>query len=156
MNILRKLGTLSVLLIIGLLVISGCSKRTANAPKDDPVISTETENAGGSLEHGDGYGFNEFELEIEFSNDEEIEIDFDVTKEAKASFKNTLQNLDLKDNEAMDKIGELFDNLLLNKDMPDEEVIEKILDFYEVENYSKFELEVDFDEGTKLRIKDKK
>ncbi len=145
---------------MGILVVSGCSKKSVDEPKDDPVISTETETEGGSLEHGDGYGFDEFELEINFDNDEEIEIDYEVIdkagEEVKASYQNTLANLDIKDEKAMNEIGELFIYLLLTKDMPEEEVIDKILTFYELEDYTKFELEVNFDEGTELRIKDVK
>lgn len=153
---LRKLSILGSLLIIGVLIIGGCSKRSANEPKDNPVIDTETENAGGSLEHGDGYGFDKFELEIDFDEHDQISIDYDVTGIAEADFENTFENFDLEGEQAMDKIRELFIYLLLTKDMPEDEVMTKILQFYSLDGYSKFELDVNFDEGTKLRINDVK
>lgn len=156
MKLLKKLKVLGCILIIGSLIIGGCGKRSANDPKDNPVISTETENAGGSLEHGDGYGFGIFELEIDFDEHDTISIDYDVTKYAEADFENTFENFDLEGAEAMSKIDELFTYLLLTKDMPDEEVITRILQFYDLKSYSKFELDVNFDEGTKLRINDVK
>lgn len=154
MKALTKLRVLGILLIISMLMIGGCSKRSANAPKDDPVIETETENAGGSLEHGDGYGFDKFELEIDFDEHDQISIDYDVAKRAEADFENTFENYDLEDEEAMEKIREYFIYLLLTKDMPEDEVIKKTLQFFNLQDYSKFELDVDFDEGTKLRIDD--
>lgn len=156
MKILRRLSIFGSLLIIGLLIIGGCSKRSANEPKDDPVINTETENAGGSLEHGDGYGFDKFELEIEFDEHDQISIDYDVTGTVEAKFENTFENFDLESDQAMNKIQELFIYLLLTKDMPEDEVITKTLQFYNLEDYSKFELDVNFDEGTKLQINDVK
>lgn len=153
---MKKLKVLGSLLIIGVLIIGGCGKRSANAPKDDPVISTEAENAGGSLEHGDGFGFDIFELEIDFDEHDTISIDYDVTKHAEADFENTFENFDLEGREAMNKIDELFTYLLLTKDMPEEEVIKKTLQFFNLKSYSKFELDVNFDEVTKLRIDDVK
>lgn len=144
------------LLIISVLIIGGCSKRSANEPKDNPIIKTETENAGGSLEHGDGYGFNQFELEIEVGEHEQIKIDYDVTKYVQADFENTFENFDLEGEKAMEKIRELFVYLLLENDTPEEEVIKKVTQFYNVQDYSKFELDVNFDEGTTLRIHDVK
>lgn len=156
MESLKKLKVLGSLLIITALIIGGCGKRSANAPRDNPVISTETENAGGSLEHGDGFGFDIFELEIDFDEHDTISIDYDVTKYAEADFENTFENFDLEGAEAMNKIDELFTYLLLTKDMPEEEVMTRILQFFNLKGYSKFELDVNFDEGTKLRINDVK
>ena len=156
MESLKKLKFLGSLLIISVLILGGCGKRSANAPRDNPVISTETENAGGSLEHGDGFGFDIFELEIDFDEHDTISIDYDVTKYAEADFENTFENFDLEGAEAMNKIDELFTYLLLNKDMPEEEVMTRILQFFNLKGYSKFELDVNFDEGTKLRINDVK
>lgn len=153
---MRKWSILGSLLIIGVLLIGGCSKRSANAPKDDPVIDTKAENAGGSLEHGDGYGFVKFELEIDFDEHDQISIDYDVTKFVEVNFENTFENFDLEGEQAMKKTDELFTYLLLTKDMPEDEVMTKILQFYSLKGYSKFELDVDFDEGTKLQINDVK
>lgn len=154
MKSLKKLIIIGSLLIISALVIGGCSKRSANAPKDDPVISTEAENAGGSLQHGDGFGFDKFELEIEFDEHDAIKINYDVTGKVEADFENTFENFDLEGGEAMNKIRELFIYLLLTKDTPKDEVVTKILQFYNLKDYSKFELDVNFDEGTTLRIND--
>ena len=156
MESLRKLNVLGCLFIIGILILGGCGKRSANAPRDNPVISTEAENAGGSLEHGDGYGFDVFELEIDFDEHDTISIDYDVTKYVEADFENTFENFDLEGAEAMNKIDELFIYLILTKDMPEDEVTKKVLQFFNLKSYSKFELDVNFDEGTKLHISDVK
>lgn len=123
-----------------------------DTPKDDPVLTTEIETEGGSIESGNGYGFTIFDLEIITDKDEKISVWYDVSKEANATYENSRENIKVEENEAMDKVFILFNTIHLNKDTPEDQVIEKILDYYSVEGYSKFKLDVDFDENTKLRI----
>lgn len=137
-----------------ILVMSACGKKMTDTPKDDPVLTTEIETEGGSIESGNGYGFTIFNLEIITDKDEKITVWYDVSKEANATYENSRENIKVEENEAMDKVFILFNTIHLNKDTPEDQVIEKILDYYSVEGYSKFKLDVDFDENTKLRIND--
>ena len=158
MKALRKLRFLGILLIISMLIIAGCSKRSANDPKDDPVIGTGEDNTGGSFDFGtgDGHGFDKFDLEIDFDEHDQIKIHYDVTEQVEADFKNTFENFDLEGKEAMDKIHEYFSHLLLTSGMLEEEVIRKTLQFFNLKDYSKFELDIDFAEGSELQIRDAK
>ena len=78
-----------------MLIIAGCSKRSANDPKDDPVIGTGEDNTGGSFDFGtgDGHGFDKFDLEIDFDEHDQIKIHYDVTEQVEADFKNTFRKL---------------------------------------------------------------
>ena len=146
-------------LFSGVLLVGGCGtngKKVVDGNKDKPLITTEPEDAGGSIQHGDGYGFTEFNLEIDVDEVETIDIDYEVKKFAEAEYENKLENFYLYDQEAMDAIHELFMEIRITNVMPEEEVIQKIIQFLRVDHYSRFELEVDFDDGTKLDINDVK
>ena len=148
---------LGIILLAGVLLIGGCGnsdKKVVDGNKDKPLITTEPEDEGGSLEHGDGYGFSEFDLEIDIDGADAIDIEYKVEKEAEAEYENNLQDFHLKDDKAMDAIDELFINILISKDTPEDEMKKNILQFLHIDDYSKFDLEINFDDGTKLEIKD--
>jgi len=50
----------------------------------------------------------------------------------------------------------MFIQIRITKDTPQQEVIDNILQWYGLDTYSKFDLEVDFDDGTLLNIEDMK
>lgn len=147
---------LCIAALISVFVLTGCSKKTANHPKDDPVIPTKEDNEGGSIEHGEGFGFDQFELVIAFDEDDTIEIDYAVAEQTDVYFKNTFENFDLEGPKAMDKVNELFMYLFLSKDTPEKEALSKTLSFFDLEDYTTFKLDVYFDEGTELHIDDTK
>lgn len=153
---MKRLNIFLCIALIALFVLAGCGKKTANEPKDDPVISTKEDNEGGSIEHGEGYGFDQFELVIDFDEQDTIKIDYAVKKTTDAYFINTLENFDLEGPKAMDKINELFMYLFLSKDTPEKEARSKILSFFDLEDYTRFKLDVYFDEDTELHIDDTK
>ncbi|MCG7335035.1 YusW family protein [Sporosarcina sp. ACRSM] len=143
--------------LTGALLLSGCGNFGKNADepnREDADIIHEHEKEGGSLETGDGYGFSTFDLEIDVDGKDAIDVDYDVTERADADYDNKLKNIKLQGNEAMDQLNKLFLDILITKDTPKQEVIDKILDWYQLDAYSKFDLEVNFDDGTKLNIED--
>ena len=108
------------------------------------------------MDTGGGYGFSTFDLEIDFDGKDAIDADYDVTQRAEADFENRLRNTKLTGDKAMNQLNKLFVDIHINKDTPQQEVIDRILDWYQLDSYSKFDLEVNFDNGTTLTIEDKK
>jgi len=154
---MRKLILLVAATLTGALMLSGCGNFGKNADKpnrEDATIIHEKEKAGGSLETGDGYGFTSFDLDIEVAGKDAIEADYEAARKLVADYNNTLTNIKLKDSAAMDELHKLFMDILITKDTPPQVVIDKILKWYQVESYSKFDLEVDFDDGTLLDIEE--
>ncbi len=146
-------------MITGALLMGGCGNFGKNADKpnrEEAVIINEDEKVGGSIETGDGYGFTSFDLEIDVDGKDAIDADYDVTKKADADYENKLKNIKLKDNKAMDELNKMFIEIRITKDTPQQEVIDKILQWFGLETYSKFDLDVDFDDGTLLDIEDLK
>ena len=141
------------------LVVGGCGNFGKNADKpnrEDASIIHEDEKEGGSMETGDGYGFNSFDLEIEVDGKDAIDADYEITKNAEGEYENKLTNEKFKNEEAMNALDKLFVAILLTKDTPQQEAIDKILEYYKLDNYSKFELDVKFDDGTNLLINEVK
>ncbi len=139
--------------------MGGCGNfgKNANTPnREEAVIINEDEKTGGSIETGDGYGFTTFDLDIEVEGKDAIEADYDVTKNADADYENKLKNINLKGNKAMDELNKMFIEIRITRDTPQQEVMDKILQWYGLETYTKFELEVNFDDGTLLDINDVK
>ena len=157
MSILRKLNAVGTIVITGALLMGGCGNSGENADKpnrEEAVITNENEKEGGSLETGDGYGFTSFDLEIDVDGKDAIDADYGVTKKADADYENKLKNIKLKDNKAMDELNKMFIEIRITKDTPKQEVIDNIIQWFGLDTYSKFDLEVDFDDGTLLDIED--
>jgi hypothetical protein len=153
------LNVIGAIVITGALLIGGCGNFGKNADKpnrEDAVIINEDEKEGGSIETGDGYGFTSFDLDIDVEGKDAIEVDYDVTKKADADYEDKLKNIKLKDNKAMDELYKMFIEIRITKDTPQQEVMDKILQWFGLETYTKFDLEVNFDDGTLLDIEDVK
>jgi YusW-like protein len=156
---MRKLNVVATLVITGALLMSGCGNLGENADKpnrEEAVIINEREKAGGSINTGNGYGFTSFDLEIDVDGKDAIDVDYEVTENADADYENKLQNVKLKDNKAMDEIHKMFIEIRIQKDTPQQEVMDRILQWFGLDTYSKFDLDVDFDDGTLLDIEDLK
>ena len=159
MCILKKKYRIGAFLLIGALILGACGNLGKNADepnREDADIILESEKEGGSIETGDGYGFSSFDLDIEVGGKDAIEADYDVKKRAEAEYENKLESVKLKDSAAMDEFNLLFLDIRITKETPKQEVIDNILKWYKLDTYSKFDLEVEFDDGTLLDIEEKK
>ena len=157
MCILKKQYRIGVVLLIGALVLSACGNLGKNADepnREEADIILEREKEGGTINTGDGYGFSSFDLDIDVGGKDAIEADYNVQKSAEAEYENKLENIKLKDSAAMDELHLFFLDIRIMKDTPKQEVIDNILKWYQLDTYSKFELEVDFDDGTFLDIEE--
>ena len=156
---MRKLQFIRVAALMGALVLGGCGNFGKDADKpnrENATIIHEKEKEGGSLETGGGYGFTSFDLDIGVDGKDAIEAGYKIDKKLDVEYDNKLTNVKLTNNKAMDELDKLFMDILITKDTPPQEVIDKVLKWYGLEGYSKFDLEVDFDDGTILDIKEVK
>lgn len=154
---MSKLKLVGAVALTGALVLGGCGNFGKNADKpnrEDAAIIHEDEKTGGSIETGDGYGFTEFSLEIDVDGKDAIDADYDKTDVADTEYENKLTNIKLKNDQAMVELDKLFKEIRITKDTPQQEVMDKILKWYNLDTYSKFDLEVNFDDGTLLDFED--
>ena len=154
---MNKLLTMGSVLFASALVIGGCGNASDDANTDnreEADIITTPEKEGGDRDTGDGYGFTEFDLEVDVDNEDAIDVDYKVEKDFDPEYQNTLTNLDLEGQDAMDEIEKMFMTTNLQSNMSGEEVRDKVLSFYQIDHYSKFSIEIQFDDGTELDYKD--
>lgn len=142
--------------MISILILGACGKKKDEAVmEDDPLITTELETEGGSVESGDGYGFDIFIFELTTNSGETIDISYDVSGKSAAKYEDSREDIHLADEKAMDKASLLFDEIRIEKETSEDQVIERLLDELNVDAYNELKLFVNFDEGTELQI-DKK
>ncbi|MER2089037.1 MAG: YusW family protein [Sporosarcina sp.] len=156
---MKKLSAVAAILLTSALMLGACGNFGKNADKpnrEEADIILEDEKAGGSIETGNGYGFSSFDLDIDVEGKDAVEADYDVKKNADAEYVNKLKNVQLKDNKAMDEFNKMFVEIRITKDTPKQEVIDNILQWFGLDAYSKFDLEVEFDDGTFLDIEETK
>lgn len=144
-------------LFASVLFVSGCGNMGKDANKDnreEADIITNEQKEGGDRDTGDGFGFTKFDLEIDVDNQDAVEAEYEVEKDFEPEFQNKLTNIDLKDEEAMAELDKMFSTINLQHDMSGEEAREKILEYFQIDLYSKFKLDVEFDDGTKMNYED--
>ncbi|WP_158541099.1 YusW family protein [Sporosarcina sp. BI001-red] len=155
---MNKLATIGSVVFASVLFVSGCGNLGKDANKEnreEADIVTKEQKEGGDQETGDGFGFNKFDLEIDIDNTDTIEAQYKIEKEFKPEYQNKLTNIDLEGADAMDELSKMFQTVNLQHDMSGEEAREKILEYFQIDLYSKFKLDVEFDDGTKLDFEDK-
>ncbi|MCW1928744.1 YusW family protein [Bhargavaea beijingensis] len=144
---------------------------TTEKTGDNTETAIENDKAGdnpaggkndGMQETTQGYGFTEFDLEIDVDGKDAVDASYETKTDGtfEAEYKNTLEGVDYdEDNhqeEAMNELDALFKEILLDQNVSEEEAKKKILNALEIQDYTKFELEVNFKEGPKLNIEETK
>lgn len=158
MESLKKINVISLIFLAFILILGACGNSGGNeeAPdgseKKDPTLDDASSPEGGSKQHGDGFGFTNFELDIEVDGETLVQADFDVDEKAEAEYENTRDGINVDGEDAMDELNDLFVNIRLTSDTSEKEAMDQILEHYNVEDYSKFELDVLFGNGERLDI----
>lgn len=145
---------LAIVLILGACGNGG--KNADNPKREDATLIYENDQSGDTLNTGDGYGFNKFDLEIEVDGKDVIDVEYEVAKSHEAKYVNKLASVNLKDQEAFNKLDPFFVKVVTGKSMDEKDVIAKIMEWFGIDTYTKFDLEIDFDDGTKMDIEDRK
>lgn len=104
------------------------------------------------------FGFQSFELDVDTADQkDEIDASFDIDiSETEAEYVNQLESKNLSGNDAYAELEPIFKDIALTKDMSKEEVIEKVTQAFGIEEYTEFELEVEFSDGDTHEFNDKK
>ncbi|KZE38507.1 hypothetical protein AV656_06270 [Bhargavaea cecembensis] len=144
---------------------------TTEETGDQTETAIENDEAGdnpaggkkdGMQETTQGYGFKDFDLEIDVDGKDAVDADYETREDGtyEAEYKNTLAGVDYgEDNQqdkAMNALDTLFKEIVLDQQVTEEEAKKKILNALEIQDYTKFELEVNFEDGTNLNIQENK
>ncbi|MFJ7826108.1 YusW family protein [Psychrobacillus sp. NPDC096623] len=143
---IRKYPLLGSAIMSSFLLLAACGDKeeVTDAPDKD---TTQSE-----------FGFQSFDLDIDTADQKDaIEASFDIdVSDTEAEYVNQLESKNLSGNEAYAELEPIFKELSLTKDMSKEEVIEKVSKAFGVDEYTEFELEIEFADGDTQEFNDKK
>ena len=94
--------------------------------------------------------FAEFNLEVDYSPNVKYDASFEKDVDGiEASIEDQVNNMQLRGNEAFDKLNPILEKLTFDASTPNEQVIEQVLSTFGLDsNYVEFELDVLFTDGT--------
>ena len=94
--------------------------------------------------------FAEFNLEVDYSPKVKYDASFEKDVDGiEASIEDQVNNINLRGNEAFDKLNPLLEKLTFDASTPNEQVIEQVLSTFGLDsNYVEFELDVLYTDGT--------
>ncbi|TQR20355.1 YusW family protein [Psychrobacillus vulpis] len=145
---MKKYSIYGSVLLSTALLLGACGDNDKDNVKDAP----------GHHEMQNEFGFQSFDLDIDTADQRDvIDVSFDMdVSETEAEYENKLESKKLTGDKAYDELAPIFKDLALTKDMSKEEVIEKVSKAFGVEDYTEFDLEVEFSDGDNQEFRDKK
>ncbi|MGD6833959.1 YusW family protein [Sutcliffiella halmapala] len=161
---------LSVLFILlSAVVISGCgtdndnmSAPPENAPAQDETQapgdeSTTEEGLNGDLESQTGHTFTKFDLDVEYKDNKKYEADFEAEGNGEAEIEDTVNDQAINGDEAYNELSPMLEQLKIDANSDEQEVVTQVLEEFSLgKDYTEFELEVTFADGTSKEYKVKK
>lgn len=103
-------------------------------------------------------GYEEFELEVEYADNKEYKVEIELKNGMiEAELEEDINNVDIEDEEAIDKLFPFVKELNIEKDTVKEDAIAEVLDVFGLDdNYEEFKLEITFSDGVELEFEDRK
>lgn len=132
------------------------SMENDTSQETDTATDTSTDRM---KEDMDKLSFKEIEVDVSYGKDREYEaeIEQDRNEPYKAKVEDEVNDVYLRGQEAFDDLYPKIQQLTLTKDSTKEEVIDQILNAFNLDRaYEKFEVEIQFHDGSKLDVEDRK
>ncbi|WP_173916866.1 YusW family protein [Halobacillus sp. Marseille-Q1614] len=142
-------------LLIPLFFLAACNndsnEEVSNPPENAP--SENEEQVAGQTETG--FNFTGFELDVEYPDDKLVDVEYENEKESmEAKYFDETQDMDLKSDEALDKLSPIFEDFTFDQNTLDKDVIAEVKKAFSInDDYEKFELEIEFEDGTDKEYK---
>lgn len=151
----KKIFGWSSLILAGT-IIAGCNETQDNTVETKPSESSPVENS--DLVTPNDYGFAKFELSIDTAEENDaIDVDYESGKSGmEIEYTNKLEDVALGGDEAGTALDPILGELALTADLSQEEAISQVTQAFGIEDYTDFELEVGFEDGTEVEWKDAK
>lgn len=135
-------------ILLTILVFAACGGNDA-VTYDAPTTETASQTSHYN------YQFRSFDLDIDtVDHRDAIEASFEEKKNGfEAEYENKIAGLNVKDEEAMEHLHAIFSSLKFDQHTPDEEVIQTVSETFGGVDYTSFELDVEFKDGTEREYK---
>lgn len=172
---MKKIMTLFLILLLSaVLAACGNSNKATETPNNDTTTEEPNDGAAGGdinddnqtddnngannnqtkgdsdqADFSNDYVFTSFDLEVDIeNNDDAIDVDYEVDiddNETEASYENKPENINLRGNEAMEELDNIFTSFQFDENTPDEEVINEVLQAFNIpEDAAKVDLEIEY------------
>ncbi|MEI3611845.1 YusW family protein [Pseudogracilibacillus sp. SO30301A] len=171
------------IVVFGLLtVLTACGNNNSNVPNNNDGVHTEntSNNRDVGMRTNDGdrvadeytsqaedemqakmdeLGLSEISVEVKYNNDQEYEaeIDQDENEPIRGKVDDELNGVLLRGGEAFNHIVDRAEKLNLTTESNDQEIIKQVLEVFDLpEDYVEFEFEIEFNNGKKIEVEDRK
>lgn len=167
---MKRIGTLSFAGALSLMLM-GCG---TDGQKEQPTVKEETTATEGTtvtekpdlkketpadmLQNMDELDYVEFELEVEYAGDKEYEAELETNSAGtvKAKIEDELNHVEKNGSEAFDELYPLVQKLTITQQTNKDEAIGEVLKTFNLPaDYTKFDLEITFKDGTKIEFEDR-
>lgn len=126
----------------------------------DSDLPNEAENQEDMKRMMEALDFDEIEVEISYGKDQEyeIEIEHHSNGDIEAEIEDEINDIDIDDDlKAFNHIYPFVKKLDIDRSIDKQAMIDQVLEVFELEdNYEKFEVEITFEDGTKISFEDRK
>lgn len=104
------------------------------------------------------FGFRSFDLSVDTADHKDaIEASMEIKGSTiEAEYVNRIEPKKLKGDKAYEEMKPMLKKIELSKDMSKDDVLKKVSKAFDVEDYTKFDLEVEFSDGKHKEYKDTK
>ena len=144
-------------------VTNGTNGNAGTSGTDGTVENTGTNtnetNAGNpdELAKMDELDYLEFNLDIDYGTQDEYDVELERNKDdtIEAEIEDSINGVKKKGTDAFNELYPLVKKLTIDQKTSKEEAIKEILDVFNLKNdYTKFEVEIKFKDGTKIDFED--
>ena len=162
-------------MLVFTLLLPACGNENIDEPKQ-PVTEENGSNdsSGGTDSVGDAesieskedmqqkmgdLAYSGFELAVDYTNNLEYEVELEKSSNdaVKAEIEDDLNNVKKTETEAFDELYPLVKGLTITQETSKADAIQEVLNTFNLpDDYHKFELEIKFNDGTKLEFEDEK
>ncbi len=116
-----------------------------NANNDNTATDNNTTN-----ENSGSITFTSFDLDVDYDNFKSFEVEYDNENDGmEAKIEDERNNQKLRGDEAFQELQNRFESFKFDQTTSNDEVIKEVLDSFELDdNYKKFDLEIQYSDGT--------
>ncbi|MBU8877979.1 YusW family protein [Bacillus sp. FJAT-29790] len=156
-----KMSNIVFILFLPFILLQGCNNATSPPPENVPAehndhtitnngTDTITNNGTDTTVKGteNKFNFTKFELDVDYARDKSYEVDYDYGIEAE--IKDKIKGIIVNGDVALSELNPTFEQLKFDTATPKSEVIAEVLKAFNLKSdYTKFELDIVFLDGTK-------
>lgn len=158
----KKHLTLATTLLSSVMLVAACGNNDEpeeNGPNGTAFEEKQNENVEESLtpENPDSeFGFRYFNLHMDIPNNKDAVIVeyYGNPSRAQAVYKNMQAAADVQGDAAFTLLEQVFSNLHIQQDMNKDEVIEKVATAFDAKDYTKLDLEIEYEDGETITYSD--